>query len=51
MNRGFLRAFFPEYKREELHSEPIIDRGLKPLYYTNLKHDETDQEPRGEQDE
>jgi len=51
MNRGFLQAFFPEYNREELHFEPIIDKGLKPLYDTVLKHDETDQKSRGEQDE
>jgi hypothetical protein len=51
MNRGFLRAFFPEHKREELDSEPIIDRSLKPLYETALKHEEIDEKSRGEQDE
>jgi hypothetical protein len=51
MNRGFLQAFVPEYNWEELHSEPIIDKGLKPLYDTAVKHEEIDQKSRGEQDE
>jgi len=51
MNRGFLRTFIPEHNQEELRSEPIIDEGMKPLYDTAVKHEETNQKSRGEQDE
>lgn len=51
MNRGFLQAFVPEYNREELHSEPIIDKGFKPLYDAVVRHEGIDQKSRGEQDE
>jgi hypothetical protein len=51
MNRGFLRTFIPEHNQEDLRSEPIIDEGMKPLYDTAVKHEETNQKSRGEQDE
>ena len=43
MNRGFLQAFIPEHDLGELRSEPIIDKDLKPLYDTAVKHEETNQ--------